>query len=29
VMDEPSIAEGHGVFIDFETGVRRSFGPVH
>lgn len=29
VMDQPSLAEGYGVFIDFETGVRRSFGPAH
>ncbi len=28
VMDEPSLATGHGVWIDFERGVRRTFGPV-
>ena len=27
LMDAPSLAEGYGVWIDFEKGVRRAFGP--
>lgn len=28
LMDKPSLAEGHGVWIDFEKGERRTFGPA-
>jgi hypothetical protein len=27
VMDQPSLADGHGVWIDFERGTRTVFGP--
>lgn len=27
VLDEPSLATGHGVWLDFDAGVRRPFGP--
>lgn len=27
IMDRPSLADGYGVWIDFDAGTRRSFGP--